>query len=143
MPLIATVSLAALIVDALRSSWRHFWERFFFLANGTNENMRQIGKCDNDCCCETIIVCVPFNAMFWSTFRLLHIHFHISFFPARFEEIPQKSPSVFGTTCMPGPAYPPFRNYFAINPSEIISRNDYANFAQSSQKSFFRNILAP
>ena len=30
--------------------------------------------------------------------------------------------------------YPPFRKYYAINPSEIISRNDYANFVQSSQK---------
>ena len=30
--------------------------------------------------------------------------------------------------------YPPFRNYYAINSSEIISRNDYANFAQPSQK---------
>ena len=38
--------------------------------------------------------------------------------------------------------YPPFRNYYAINPSEIISRNDYANFAQSSQKEFLGNILA-
>ena len=30
--------------------------------------------------------------------------------------------------------YPPFRNYYAINSSENISRNDYANFVQSSQK---------
>ena len=30
--------------------------------------------------------------------------------------------------------YPPFRNYYAINPSKIIPGNDYANVAQSSQK---------
>ena len=33
------------------------------------------------------------------------------------------------------------RNYYAINPSKIIWRNDHANFAQSSQKQFFRYIL--
>ena len=33
-----------------------------------------------------------------------------------------------------GALYPPFRNHYAINPSEIISRNDYANFVHSSLK---------
>ena len=41
-----------------------------------------------------------------------------------------------------GSEYPPFRDHHAINSSEIISRNDYSNFAQSSQKQFFRIILA-
>ena len=38
--------------------------------------------------------------------------------------------------------YLPLRNYYAINSLIIISRNDYARFAQSSQKEFFRNRLA-
>ena len=39
-------------------------------------------------------------------------------------------------------SYPSFRNSYAINSSENIPRNDYANFVQSSQKWFFRDILA-